>query len=450
MASNDARGALRDDLSGPFDPGFTLAALSRQALADLGREYLLAGHLQDRVGLPRVLQRFGEEALTKVSIEEWMGASPVYSKRMQRALGFEGSDVSTIFKNLQLDIGAPHQFMEFRFDLDGPAYGEFWLERCGPLLDVEPFGERRVKLMCHDVEDPTFDATAAATHSCAKIRPIHRPPRVPSARVPHCRWKVFIDDEGDAYEQHPNLERMRASRIGGLALTLPEADAEPGGWPDYARPFDPEFQLEDLSHRALVSVNLELAVQSHLLARSFLLCVAQSFGEEAIPALATSQWTGIAGLTAERLKRALRIEGEDAEAIAQVFQVHNVFHPRDYVDLRLALEDGGVRVSFGPSPAFEEDDAYSWYAHLERDPAETRTLRDGEAPSEAPALDAIARAVNPRASARRVATRGDERLAFHVAVDPAAEPHPEASDVKLAKVSRGAHLTLERRRPLRA
>ena len=46
---------LRADLRGPFDPTFTLADLSRQALADLGREWLLSGHLQDRVGLPRVL-----------------------------------------------------------------------------------------------------------------------------------------------------------------------------------------------------------------------------------------------------------------------------------------------------------------------------------------------------------------------------------------------------------
>jgi hypothetical protein len=45
---------LRDDYSGPFDPNARLADFSRQALAHLGREYLLNGHLQDRVGLPLV------------------------------------------------------------------------------------------------------------------------------------------------------------------------------------------------------------------------------------------------------------------------------------------------------------------------------------------------------------------------------------------------------------
>ena len=156
---------LRHDYSGDFDPELKLSDFSRQALARLGREYLLNGHLQDRVGLPLVAKRFGGDAYVQFSIAEWMAASPIYSRRMQRAMGFEGEDVGTVFKNLQLDIGAPHQFMDFQFQLDGPDRGEFWLPHCGALLDVEPFGEERVRLMCHDIEDPTFDATAAATHT---------------------------------------------------------------------------------------------------------------------------------------------------------------------------------------------------------------------------------------------------------------------------------------------
>ena len=96
---------LRASYAEAFDPSTELRSFSRQALAHLGREYLLLGHLVDRVGIPLVMQQFGEEANVQFSIDEWMGASPIYSKRMQRALGFEGSDVSTVFKNLQLDIG---------------------------------------------------------------------------------------------------------------------------------------------------------------------------------------------------------------------------------------------------------------------------------------------------------------------------------------------------------
>jgi len=71
--------ALREDYSGPFDPGLGLSGFSRQLLADLGREYLLNGHLQDRVGLPLVAKHCGGNAYVRFSIEEWMGASPIYS-----------------------------------------------------------------------------------------------------------------------------------------------------------------------------------------------------------------------------------------------------------------------------------------------------------------------------------------------------------------------------------
>ena len=92
------------------------------------------------------------------------GASPVYTKRMQKALKFEGDDVITIFKGLQLDIGAPPQFMDFRYTVHDRWHGEFHLDHCGALLDLEPMGEDYVRGMCHDIEDPTFDATAVATN----------------------------------------------------------------------------------------------------------------------------------------------------------------------------------------------------------------------------------------------------------------------------------------------
>jgi hypothetical protein len=425
----------RHDYFGPFDPDWTLAHLSRQALATLGREYLLNGHLQDRVGLPVVMGRFGDAAMTAIAIEEWMAASPVYSGRMQRALGFTGHDVSTIFKNIQLDIGAAHQFMDFRYRLDSPTYGEFWLQRCGALVDVEPFGEARVRSMCHDIEDPTFDATAAATHPCAKVRPIHRPPRVPADRVPHCHWKVYIDEESAPYAQHPNHERLRASQLATIPLVVPATDAEPGGWDDYGGPFDPDFQLEDLSHRALVVAAQEFAVQSHLLARAFLLCVAQRFGDACIAELACQQWIGIAGLTAERLRAALAIAGDDIEAVAKLFQVHPAFQPRTYVDLRVGVTGpASGRLTIGDCPALRERDPCSWFATLDV--------------ASHPALDAIARVGNPRARCLPVAA--SEGLAWDLVIDPHAPPAPEPPPVALAKLSSGAGFVFERRRPLRA
>ena len=170
--------ALRSDYSGPFDPDLTLADFSREFLVRLGHESMLIGHLLDRVGQPLVVMRYGSEGFVRSGVEEWMGASPIYSKRMQRILNFEGNDVGTVFKNLQLDVGSPQQYMDFQFRLDSPEYGEFWLCHCGALLDAEPAGTRTVKLMCHDIEDPTFDATAAAANPRMTVRPIHRPPRI--------------------------------------------------------------------------------------------------------------------------------------------------------------------------------------------------------------------------------------------------------------------------------
>ncbi len=425
--------SLRPSYAGAFDPALGLADFSRQALCHLGREYLLIGHLQDRVGLPLAMKLFGPDAHLQFSIDEWMGASPVYSLRMQRALGFEGHDVETVFKNLQIEIGAPPQFMDFQFRLDGPEHGEFWLPHCGALLDVEPFGEKHVKRMCHDIEDPTFDATAAATNPRMKMRPIHRPPRNPAGRYPHCRWSVFIDGEAAPYEQHANLALTQATKLASIPLDLPDRDREPGGWADYSGPFDPGFQLEDLGHRALLTVCQEAAVQTHLLARSFMLCVAQRQGEAAAEELGRQQWTGAAAVAALRLKKALAIEGDGIDAVAKVFQMHPHFHPRTYVDFRVELTGPrAARISLGDCPAFHEGDPYSWLAGL------------GASPH--PALDAIAGAVNPRA---RCLPASGAKLAWDVVIDPDAEPRPEPPELQLARMSRGVGFEFEQRRALR-
>jgi hypothetical protein len=91
------------------------AHLSRAELATLLPELLLIGHLIDRSGMAWCIEALGREGMAEVAIDEWMAASPIYTPRMQRALGYEGDDVVTIFKGLQLDIGAPPQFMDFRY-----------------------------------------------------------------------------------------------------------------------------------------------------------------------------------------------------------------------------------------------------------------------------------------------------------------------------------------------
>jgi len=428
-----------DDYSGDFIPDLDLTRLSRRALSVLGREWLLHGHLQDRVGMPLVHEGRPREAMEDVAIVEWMGASPVYSIRSQRAFGFADGNVPTIMKNLQLDIGAPHQFMDFRCRVFDENHGEFWLAHCGALMDVEPMGADYVKGMCHAIEDPTFDATAGATNPRAQVRPIHRPPRVPADQTPHCRWTVEIDPAFDPVFPHPNRALVEASVIAGIEVLTPEStpDGEAGGWDDYNRDFDPDFQLEDFSHRALVVALQEFAVQSHLLIRSFLLTVAQRFGEDEAARINPMVFTGLAGLTAQRLRTAMSIPGDDATAIAKILQLHPVFFPRTYVDVTVEVVAADrVRFAILDSPVFTERDDYHWFAQL------------GGATDRG--LDAIVQAVNPQASVSSTSTRPGEQFAYDVVIDPDAPPAREAPEIGLAKISTGATVEFSPRRPVRA
>ena len=211
-------------------PGFSLAGLPRQTLAILGREWLLHGHLQDRVGMPLALAGGAREEMEGIAIDEWMAASPIYSRRTQRAMNFAGDGVDTILKNIQFDIGAPHHFMDFRSTVHDHDHGEFLLAHCGALMDVEPMGEEFVRGMCHTIEDPTFDATAVASNPRVKIRPLHRPPRVPADRYPHCHWTVTID-EPPARRAHPNRALVQARRSRGAPSTTPARRASRAAGP---------------------------------------------------------------------------------------------------------------------------------------------------------------------------------------------------------------------------
>ena len=219
------------------------ARLSRQELAVLVPELLLIGHMIDRSGMAWCIKEFGHEEMLQIAIEEWAGASPVYTKRMQRALNFEGDDVPTIFKGVQLDIGAPPQFMDFRYTIHDRWHGEFQLDHCGALLDVEPMGDKYVQGMCHDIEDPTFDATAAAVNPRAQMRPIHRPPRTPSDRHPHCAWTVIIDE---SYPEAVNIPAVAVLRKTNAATwELGPVDRSDEGQPDYSGPLVSDLDFVD-------------------------------------------------------------------------------------------------------------------------------------------------------------------------------------------------------------
>ena len=197
---------------------------------------------------------------------------------MQKALKYEGDDVITIFKGLQLDIGAPPQFMDFRYTVHDRWHGEFHLDHCGALLDVEPMGEDYVRGMCHDIEDPTFDATAVATNRKAQIRPIHRPPRTPADRHPHCAWTVIIDESYPEVDDHPGAGR-RAPNPRRPNRTRPDRPDDEGQ-SDYSGALVSDFDFGAFSHSALVRMADEVCLQMHLLNLSFIIAVGSAGGDE--------------------------------------------------------------------------------------------------------------------------------------------------------------------------
>ncbi|OMC50492.1 hypothetical protein A5742_01990 [Mycolicibacterium fortuitum] len=398
------------------------ASLSRDELVTLVPELLLMGQMIDRSGMAWCISNFGRPEMLQIAIEEWAASSPIYTRRMQKALKYEGVDIITIFKGLQLDIGAPPQFMDFRYTVHDRWHGEFHLDHCGALLDVEPMGEDYVRGMCHDIEDPTFDATALATNRKCQVRPIHRPPRTPADRQPHCAWTVIIDESYPEVDDIPALEVIGRTRA--AQTVLDPIDPSDEGASDYSGPLLSDFDFAALSHSALVRIADEVCLQMHLLNLSFILAVGARAGAntELATEICTKQLIGVAGLGAERIHRALNLPG-GIEGAVRVLELHPMFNPSAYVD----AEFGPDTVSVRRSPAHEDG---SWVALT--GPAETRPLR------------AVVAAVNPHLSVEVIGSDA-EWTARVIETEAAAK---EFDEVAVTKFSGGASFVFEPRKSL--
>ena len=270
-------------------------------------ELLLIGQLIDRSGMALVHQaRSAATRCCRSRSRSGWASSPIYTKRMQKALKYEGDDVITIFKGLQLDIGAPPQFMDFRYTVHDRWHGEFHLDHCGALMDVEPMGEDYVRGMCHDIEDPTFDATAVATNRKAQIRP--DPPAAAGARRPAPALRV----DGDHRRVLPGGRRPSRCSTSFAEPAPPERNSTRSipttkGRPTTRARWCPTSTSRAFSHSALVRIADEVCLQMHLLNLSFVIAVGKRAGTdtELATKICTKQLIGIAGIAAERIHRAL-------------------------------------------------------------------------------------------------------------------------------------------------
>ena len=397
------------------------ARLSRQELSVLVPELLLIGHMIDRSGMAWCIQEFGREEMVQIAIEEWAGASPLYTRRMQRALNYEGDDVPTIFKGLQLDIGAPPQFMDFRYTIHDRWHGEFHLDHCGALLDVEPMGDEYVFGMCHTIEDPTFDATAVATNPRAQMRPIHRPPRVPADRHPHCAWTVIIDESYPEAQSIPALDIVRQTRA--ATWELDPIDRSDEGQADYSGPLLSDLDFGAFSHSALVRMADEVCLQMHLLYLSFAIAVRARAADDAQAAsVCTRGLIGVAGLASERIHRALELPG-GIEGMRRVLELHPLLNPAGYV----VAETAENRLNVHRSPAHDDG---AWISLC--------------SPESVQPLQAIATAVNPRLAVEVSGSDTDWTAELFETDTPAAE----LPEVSVAKFSGGSSFQFEPRRSL--
>jgi hypothetical protein len=407
---------------------------TREQLAILVPELLLTGHLIDRSGMAWCLAAFGREAMTRIAIEEWASASPIYTGRMQRALGYAPAepgtgDVVTIFKGLQLDIGAPPQFLDFRFTVHDRWHGEFHLDHCGALMDVEPMGEDFVRAMCHDIEDGTFDATAVASNPTAQVRPVHRPPRVPASRHPHCAWTVIIDESHPPAAGVPALAVNERSQAASLALA--PIDPADGGMADYAGPLLSDLDFAAFSRSALVRLADEVCLQMHLLDRGFVLAVAGRAATEAdVLRIRRKQLVGFAGLSAERLARALGLSREPEQvrqSAVRLLAAHPLLNPAAYVTASVQ----GDAIVVRPSSAHEDK---AWVSLC--------------GPEWTAALQAIVRGLDPHLDVEVTPYPEAGAGAWRAAVVRRPDAAPEAAEVTVAKFSTGATFTFQPRRSL--
>jgi hypothetical protein len=393
--------------------------LGRAKLAQLGREYMLAAQFNSRTGYAALQMNQGPEAYLDTAIANWMAVSPIYTQRMQKAMRLNtGTDIATILKGMQLECGLSHQYFDAGFRELSATEGEFWLNRCGPLLETEPRGEAAVKTMCHDIEDPTFDATAVATNPRARVRPIHRPPRQAPDQTPHCHWRVVIEAEASALTEPDITAVMRQTELAQLSIARPEGGAA-GGLDYYDGPVFETLQLERFSHSALVVICKELATQIQLLVNSLSLVVGQRYGQQAVTDIARFQMAGTGWVVSERLAAAFGHDRGGIDAIVEVLRIHPTFQPDEYFGLVVEKRDDvSARLSFAPSIADREPQALGWYP----------LLRAGETEG----LEAIVKGVDPRATIAPVA---GQDMSWDVVLKAAAEPEEVPLAVQIARVT---------------
>ncbi len=195
------------------------------------------------------------------------------------------------------------------------------------------------------------------------------------------------------------------------SLELDPIETTSSGRGDYSGPLLADLDFAEFSHSALARIADEVCLQMHLLFLGFRRAVSSRLPLDEATEICVKQLTGIAGVAASRLLRALSLPASVWGA-QRVLSLHPLFNPVAYV----ATSD---------SPAHADG---AWISLV--------------GPSEIRPLQAIVRAVDPHLD---VVVSGTP---WTVEVIERSAILPEPDEVAVTRVSTGATFTFEPRRAL--
>ena len=273
----------------------------REQLAVLVPELLLTGHLIDRAGMPWCTQAFGPDGMTAVAIEVGRRQPDLHAPHAAGA-GVRGRRRRDDLQGLQLDIG---------------ARPSSWTSATGSTT-------RSTVASSSTTAAPCWTSSRSATASSGDV-PRHRGPDVrrdrgghqpegadaagapaapaPADRQPHCAWTVTIDGTPPRWSRSRRLPSTPAR--GAANVVLDPIDPADVGTPTTAATCSATSTSRPsrtLPWRASpTGVPPDAPAQPVLRPRGH----RPGAGQATTRRIALSQLVGHAGITAERLHRAL-------------------------------------------------------------------------------------------------------------------------------------------------
>jgi hypothetical protein len=160
---------------------------------------------------------------------------------------------------------------------------------------------------------------------------------------------------------------------------------------------------------------------------SFIAAIEERHGRGAAVEIGTRQFTGIAGLAADRLARLLNVP-RDLDGVVSVLLVHPAFRPVEYVDLRVERTGDVVSVGVANCAGAHESGIDNWIGLL---------INGADQP-----LQALVAGVDPRCHVARVEASAGELATWEITSGE--EPQAEAAEVTLARFSTGADFSFSR------